>query len=268
MITESSNRINITELTIHEPKRDEEFSIRKELYDFCSSEDIKNYRVIEASQIVMLFPDVLKDMRLDARDMEVIKNPEKRHFATTSTPQISFIERVNLAASGRLLFPSELKDWKSEHVTHESILRFAKNLENMPHNEELQQMVAISEKVLHKELTQDKNAQVYPESLFDALNNYARRPTIATNSRFLPAVTKLLFPERFQETKPSIDEWKFLAECAQSLTTTAESTSLILYLKILAVDEVKIDENGAHFTPPKKSQTFTQSKNIPEARRF
>lgn len=279
MITEKPNRINITELTISDPEKNKEFVQRKRIFDYFSSAAMKDYlynewstlgksndRLIKASHLVMLFPDLRQEMNLVEEDIEIIKNPIKKYWATSGTPHASFTDRVNLAAAGRILFPEELKEWRAEGVTPDIILGFAKHIVSMPGDKEYHDMIAISEKVLHNEISEDKNPVIYPKSILNALSKMDREsPTGIRNI----GVNRLLFPDLFQEFRPSPQEWEDIdTDISKYLYMIYANLDCALYYKALAAETVTIDEKGAHFIPPKYSQSESAEHTFPKVRRF
>jgi hypothetical protein len=284
MIIETLNNINIKDLSEVDFTKDREYQLRKDIYDFCTSAETAErlidgwismsagyQKVISAANYVLLFPEKKEKLNLTHWELDIIKNPPKRYFATSNQPQTDTFDYLPLLAAGKVLFPETFHEQSLD--IEKSIVKLDGRLDRLkvdPYDERYQNVYVISEKILHKELYPDgPNNKKYPIDLWNQIENAYLHDDESKSNRhnFLPGILKLLFPEKYKTyTLPqqSLIEIEIATKGTQSIMDPLS----VFLAKAIVADDVFIDEKGAHFTPPTRIGEFTQIKNIPKLRRF
>ncbi len=284
MITEAPNRLNIKDFAIDEPSAENLLRLRRNIYDRCSSNEMANLlldrwrgfshgknRIIDGSLILMLFPGRRDSLDLTEQDLKIITDPPQV-MDEYGLRNVNQIERINLTAAGRILFPEESREWQldienSKEELERQMLEFTLD----PRKESFQHLFAVSEKILHKDLYPEaKGTYKYGVQLLENLgdsNDMKRSGFVTLDLQTIPGLIKILYPEKTSEFPLRADDLQNLLERIPLNTLSAKKALAILLAKATVAESVTIDAKGAHFTPP-MDKKFTEANAVPNIRKF
>jgi hypothetical protein len=285
MIAETKNRLNIKELTVTEPPAEKVLRLRRNIYEYCSSNKmaemlIDNWRgfshgknrIIDGALILMLFPDRRESLDLTRNDQRIITHPSVKFDPTKGWVEPDQIDLINLYAAGRVLFPEESKKWnldieKSKEELERQKLQFTLD----PRKQSYQHLSAISEKILHEELfPENSKAYNYGVQLLEYLgefNDMKRSGFVTLDLQTIPGLIKILYPERFSDFIPKAIDLQNLFDRLPPYKNFDNQAFTVLLAKATVAESVLIDAKGAHFTPPQDG-LIIDSSTMPNVRKF